>query len=125
VPPVLRLVPLLAILGGCATAPREPALAYLSLAGSGPCTVDIDNRRYVLPGDRAALDRRMKRLAARTEGAIVAGEEALSFACWRETMAIVRRAGFPKLGLVTDAPPDPAVQTPTPDQPRPSPKRPT
>ena len=90
------------------TTPREP-LAYLVLAGSGPCTVNLDDKRFVLPAQAEPLSRAMARVAKRAEGALVdAGEEPLSYACYREAMALVRKAGFAKLGLVTAAPPDPA-----------------
>jgi hypothetical protein len=71
----------------------------------------------------------MSRLAKRVEGALVdAGEEPLSFACYREGMALVKKAGFARLGLVTAAPPDPAgvpeTQAP-PEQDKPAPERPS
>jgi hypothetical protein len=111
------LLPLaaLAALIGCVTTPREP-LTYLVLAGSGPCTVDVDEQRFTLPADGAPLAARLRQTAKRVEGALVdAGEEPLSFACYREAMALIKKAGFPRLGLVTAAPPDPAqVQQPAP-----------
>lgn len=96
-------------LAGCATATEKSAsLVYVGLAGAGPCSVALDGRRYQLPQDAAALARQAKQLAARSDGAIVGGEEGLSFACWRESMAIIRQAGFPRLGLVAEAPAPPA-----------------
>jgi hypothetical protein len=113
------LLPLLAAaaLAGCATTPGDP-LVYLVLAGSGPCTVEVDAQRFTLPGDAAPLAQQLSRAAKRAEGALVdSGEEPLSYACYREAMTIVRRAGFPRLGLITAAPPDP---NPQPEQPAPA-----
>ena len=105
----------LAILGGCATVAREP-LVYVVLAGSGPCTVDLNEKRFTLPAEAEPLGRALTRVAKNAEGALIdSGEEPLSFACYREGMALVRKAGFARLGLITAAPPDPAKA----EQPRP------
>ncbi len=115
---------MLGLLAACATTPRDP-LVYLVLAGSGPCTVDVNEQRFTLPGDAAPLAQRMKRLARGAEGALVdEGEAPLSYVCYRATMAIVRKAGFARLGLVTAAPPDPAEADPPAPAERETPERP-
>jgi hypothetical protein len=114
----------LAALGACTTVPREP-LAYLVFAGSDQCAVDVDERRYALPAQAAPLDRALKRLAKSRDGALVDAGEVLSYACYREAMTIVRRAGFARLGLVTAAPPDPNAPVEPPASDKPAPRRPS
>ncbi len=108
------LLPLAALLAlaACATTPRDP-LVYLLFAGSGPCTVDVNEKRYVVPDQAEPLMRAMSRLAKGAEGAVVdSGAEPLSYACYRQAMTLVRKAGFARLGLVTAAPPDPSKAEP-------------
>jgi hypothetical protein len=106
------------VLAACASTPRE-GLVYLGLAGSEQCTVHVEEQRFALPAQADALARRTKSLASRTQGAIVgAGEEPLGFACWREAMEIVRRAGFARLGLIITPPPEPKAVQPPVDPPK-------
>jgi hypothetical protein len=98
--------PLLALLlVGCAT-PARDRLVWISLGGSGPCTVDLAERRFTLPADEAALVAEARRLAATHGGALVAGAEGLSFPCYRATMPLIESAGFRRLGYVSDFVPD-------------------
>ena len=101
-----RLAPLLALLvAGCAT-PARDRLVWISLGGSGPCTVEIDRRRFSLPADEAALAAESRRLAAARGGALISGAPGLSFACYRTAMAVLDRAGFRRTGFVSDLVPD-------------------
>jgi hypothetical protein len=101
-----RAAPLLALLlAGCAT-PARDRLVWISLGGSGPCTVDLAERRFILPAEEAALTTEARRLAATHGGALVAGAEDLSFPCYRIAMPLIEAAHFRRLGYVSDFVPD-------------------
>jgi hypothetical protein len=92
----------------CAT-PGRTHLVWIDLGGSGsasPCTVSLDRRPFTLPADEAALAARSARLAARYPGALVSGSDGLSLACYRTAMAVIDRAGFRRVGFVSDFQPD-------------------
>jgi len=97
---------LVLLLAGCAT-PARNRLVWISLGGSGPCTVDVAERRFTLPDDEAVLADASTRLAATRGGALVAAApQGLSFACYRSAMAVLDRAGFRRIGYVSDFVPD-------------------
>lgn len=102
-----RAALLLALLvAGCAT-PARDRLVWISLGGSGPCTVDLDKSRFTLPADEAALTAESRRLAASRGGALVAASpQGLSFPCYRIAMAVLDQAGFRRMGFVSDFVPD-------------------
>jgi hypothetical protein len=104
---MLRLLILTAalLLGGCATRSRNH-LVWIDLGGSGPCTVRVDKRPFTLPADEAALAAQSTRLAARYPGALISGSEGLSLACYRTAMAVIDRAGFRRVGFVSDFQPE-------------------
>jgi hypothetical protein len=107
---MLRLLILAAalLLAGCATRSRTH-LVWIDLGGSGssaPCTVSLDERPFTLPADEAALAAQSARLAARYPGALISGTEGLSLACYRTSMAVIDRAGFRRVGFVSDFQPE-------------------
>lgn len=94
------------LLAGCAT-PARDRLAWISLGGSGPCTVDLDKRRFTLPADESALSVESRRVATTHAGALVAASpQGLSFPCYRIAMAVLDQAGFRRMGFVSDFVPD-------------------
>ena len=94
------------LLAGCAT-PARNRLVWISLGGSGPCTVDLEKRRFTLPAEEGALGAETRRLAASRGGALVAASpQGLSFGCYRSAMAVIDQAGFRKVGFVSDFVPD-------------------
>jgi hypothetical protein len=90
---------------GCATSSRTH-LVWIDLGGSGPCTVSLDKRPFTLPADEAALAAASARLAARYPGALISGAAGLSLACYRTSMAVIDRAGFRRVGFVSDFQPE-------------------
>jgi hypothetical protein len=104
-----RLLPVLALalsLAACASAGRNK-LAWISLGGSGPCTVELDKRRFIIPGQEALLAAESRRIAGTGRGAIISTSPAgLSFGCYRAAMAILDQARFPRMGFVSDLVPD-------------------
>jgi hypothetical protein len=98
---------LFALLAAGCTAPPRDQLAWISLGGSGPCTVDIGKRRFTLPADEGALSSESRRVAGTRAGALVAASpQGLSFDCYRTAMAVIDRAGFRRMGFVSDFVPD-------------------
>ena len=104
--PMRRAVPLLALLLAACATPARDRLVWISLGGSGPCIVDLAERRFTLPADDAALTAEARRLAASHAGALVAAAEGLSFPCYRALMPLIEAAGFRRLGYVSDFVPD-------------------
>lgn len=93
------------LLSGCATS-AGTHLVWIALGGSGPCTVSLDRRPFTLPADEAALTAASARLASRYPGALVSGAEGLSLACYRTAMTVIDRAGFRRVGFVSDFQPE-------------------
>jgi hypothetical protein len=91
---------------GCAT-PARDRLVWVSLGGSGPCTVDLGKRRFALPAEEPALLAEARRLAEKRGGALLAAApQGLSFGCYRAAMAVIDQAGFRRVGFVSDFVPD-------------------
>ena len=97
---------ILLLAAGCTT-PTRDRLVWISLGGSGPCTVDVGKRRFTLPSEETALLAEARRLAQSRGGALVAASpEGLSFGCYRAAMAVIDQAGFRRTGFVSDFVPD-------------------
>ena len=105
--PVKRAAPLLLLLlVGCVTSPRD-RLVWVSLGGSGPCIVQLDERRFTLPPEDGPLEMEARRLAATRRGALIAASaEGLSFGCYRTAMKVIDAAGFRQVGFVSEFVPD-------------------
>lgn len=103
---LLRIMLVALPLAGCAT-PGRDKLAWISLGGSGPCTVELDKRRFTLPGQESLLAAESRRIAGTGRGALVStAPGGLSFGCYRAAMAVLDQARFPRMGFVSDLVPD-------------------
>ena len=100
-----RSAGLVLALAACAT-PAKDRLVWINLGGSGPCIVDVEQRRFTLPADEAALSEETRRLAGTHAGALLGGADGLSFGCYRTAMAVIDQARFRRVGFVSDFVPD-------------------
>jgi hypothetical protein len=93
-----------AALAACAT-PRE--LVWIGVSGDQACVVAADDERFTLPVEASRFESRLRRMARRSEGAVI-GEvhPATSFTCWTRAIAALRGIGFRRLGLATAPPRD-------------------
>ncbi len=104
----------LALLGGCATTPSAEDLVWIGVTGDDTCTVNVESRSFSLPAGEARLAAHLERLAGRSQGALMGGEdEAPSYRCWTFALFVVQRVGFKRLGFVS-APPEASKETTTP-----------
>lgn len=97
-------VVVIALLPACATLGRDD-LVWIDVGGDNNCVIDVEGRRFVLPGSETGLAAHLGRLADRTGGAVMGPRPArTSPGCWDAAMALARDAGFARLGYVSDAP---------------------
>ncbi len=103
---MIRAAPfLLLALTACATTPRggQPAeLVWISVSGDQACSVEVEGRRFALPGQQSSLAAHLRRLARSSQGAVIGGaDEQPALRCWVAAMFVAQRAGFPRLGFVS------------------------
>lgn len=91
------------------TACATPSLPYIAVTGDNSCIVDAAGARFSLPNQAPALAAHLRRLARRSQTALMSERPALARpGCWDEAVAAVRAAGFSRIGFFTDDPaPDP------------------
>ncbi len=91
-------------IGGCATLSGE-RIVYVDVGGDNRCLVTIGARGYALPDEVAVLARRLRGLAGPRSSALMSPRPALtSPGCWDEAMALVRAAGFRRIGFFSEEP---------------------
>ena len=96
----------IALLHGCATTTSPDDLVWIGVTGDDPCIVNVESRPFTLPAGEARLTAHLQRLTARSQGALMGGEdEAPSYRCWTFALFVVQRVGFKRLGFVS-APPE-------------------
>lgn len=99
---------LLLALPACATVARQD-LVWIGAGGSENCFVAVEGRRFPLPAQLGSLEAHLARLARRSAGAVLGGEdETTALRCWTFALHAAQRAGFARLGFVTPA----AAETP-------------
>jgi hypothetical protein len=104
-PRLLPLVLPLAILSACASLTRED-LVFIDVGGDNSCLIEVEGRRFALPGAEDALASHMSDLAARVGGALMGPKpERTTAGCWETAMTLAVEAGFARIGYLTDAPP--------------------
>ena len=90
----------------CAT----PSLPYIAVAGDNTCIVEAAGVRFSLPRQAPALAERLRRLARRADAALMSERPALARpGCWDEAVALVRAAGFARIGYFSEDP-DPSAR---------------
>ena len=100
------LLPLLPALAGCAT----PGLPYIAVGGDNSCIVEAAGARFSLPEEAPALAARLRRLARRSQTALMSERPALARpGCWDEAVAAVQAAGFARIGFYSDEPDRPVA----------------
>lgn len=101
--PALAVASALA-LASCATLSAE-RVVYVEVDGDNSCLVTIDGRAHALPAETAALARRLRILAGPRASALMSLRPALTRpGCWDEAVAMVRAAGFPRIGFFGEEP---------------------
>ena len=99
---------LLALAPGCATLP-EGGLVWIGVDGDNDCRIDAAGEPFALPADAARLAERLRRLARRTSSALIGPPPArTSPGCWDAAVALVRAAGFTRIGFFSNEPADDA-----------------
>ena len=89
------------LLPACAT----PTLAYIAVTGDNACIVEAAGARFALPGQAPAFPAHLRRLARRSDTALMSERPALARpGCWDEAVAAVQAAGFRRIGYFTDDP---------------------
>jgi hypothetical protein len=99
---------MLAALSGCATLPGGGAV-WIGVDGDNDCRIDADGRAFALPADEARLADRLRRLARRSPSALIGPPPArTSPGCWDQAVAMVRAAGFARIGFFSNDEPEDA-----------------
>ena len=89
---------------GCATLSGE-RIVYVDVGGDNACIVTIGERAYSLPDGSAGLAQRLRALSGPRASALMSPRPALtSPGCWDEAMALVRAAGFRRIGFFSEEP---------------------
>lgn len=93
-----------ATLAGCATGAGDGGgPVWIGVDGDNDCRVDADGEPFALPADEARLAQRLRRLARRGGSAIIGPPPALtSPGCWDQAVAMVRAAGFERIGFFSN-----------------------
>ncbi len=94
-----------ALLAACTTLTRNDAV-FIEVRGDNSCLVDVEGRGFALPAAEAGLAAHLGRLAARTAGVVIGPRPARARpGCWDRAVALALRAGFRRIGYVSDGPP--------------------
>ncbi|PWG02900.1 hypothetical protein [Sphingosinicella humi] len=101
----LRLALPFALLTACASLTRDDAV-FIDVGGDNSCVIEVEGRRFALPSAEARLEAHLRRLAARTAGVVIGPRPARARpGCWDRAVALALRAGFARIGYLSDAPP--------------------
>jgi len=98
------LAPIALALASCATLSGD-RIIYVEVGGDNSCVVTIAERTYPLPAQTRTLSTRLRGLAGLRASALMSPRPALTRpGCWDEAMALVRAAGFRRIGFFSEEP---------------------
>lgn len=85
-------------------------VVWVGVDGDNDCRIDAAGRTFALPADEARLAERLRRLARRSRSALIGPPPArTSPGCWDSAVALVRAAGFERIGFFSNDPEDVGV----------------
>jgi hypothetical protein len=93
---------LLASLPACATLAGGD-IVWIEVAGDNACRIEASGQSFALPAEEPALAAHLRRLARAGDSALMSPRPALtSPGCWDSAMALVRAAGFRRIGYFSE-----------------------
>jgi len=99
---------MLAMLSACATVGGN-RVVWVGVDGDNDCRIDAAGEPFALPADEARLAERLRRLARGSRSALIGPPPArTSPGCWDAAVALVRAAGFARIGFFSNEPSDDA-----------------